>query len=204
MTSHEVGKTNRPTGPWRDDHDGMVGRRRRRVRRFVFTAALAAAIIAFGLWLAGPFRAPQGYVVTAYAAFDATQTVPSLFTPIDEDNWRAISETHSLSPRSPIELTLDGLRAQLRDIAEVSSSQDRVIVSLTSHGIAKDQHAFLLGDRFQPVLEESMLVSVSEILDAVRAMPGRTKIIIIDAGQIIQSICSFKPFLVRKVKRPNS
>ena len=162
----------------------MVGRRRRRVRRFVFTAALAAAIIAFGLWLAGPFRAPQGYVVTAYAAFDATQTVPSLFTPIDEDNWRAISDTHSLSPRSPIALTLDGLRAQLSDIAEVSSSQDRVVVSLTSHGIAKDQHAFLLGDRFQPVLEESMLVSVSEILDAVRAMPGRTKIIIIDAGQI--------------------
>ncbi|MCA9213844.1 MAG: hypothetical protein KDB27_12320 [Planctomycetales bacterium] len=184
MSSADDSKRMRLKGPWRND-DGRAHHVRRKIRRFILSAVLSLGLFVFGLWLTEPFQTPQTHILSAFATFDPQQTYGTRFTPTDEHAWQELSRIHNTNETSPFLLTLENLQRHVAQVAERCSLRDRVVLNISSHGIAIDGEAYLLADEFQPAFEDTLLISVRDILIALRDIPCETKLIAIDGGSIL-------------------
>ena len=181
----QTDNTQKPSGPWRDENKLASRRRLRRIGRAAVSVGLAGALFLFGVWLVNPFQKPNVHFVISSASFDIVQSNPTPFTPVDREAWNSLTSTHSLTGEVPsVELRRDELLAQIAAINDSCAIGDQLIVSITSHGVAIDGKPFLYGQGFTPQHEDSTLVSVAEILGAIQSVQCRTKLLILDGGQV--------------------
>jgi hypothetical protein len=81
------------------------------------------------------------------------------------------------------EKTISMIRPELQKALESSEQHDVVFIYVAAHGIGRDNEAFLLGSDYTGEGDDG-LCNVNDVLDAVKTLPCKTKVIFFDCGHL--------------------